>query len=289
MSIILDGKALSVIGKEILKKRIAKEMIQVGLAVIQVGENPASTVYVGHKIKACADVGIHSIKHNLPADVTQDHLIDIIKSLNNNDKINGILVQLPLPAHLNTDDILMTIAPKKDVDGLHTENAGKVFLGETKGLVPCTPMGCMMLLDHYLADMPLRGLHAVIVGRSRLVGRPIASLLLQRDCTVTVAHSATHDLPDLLKQADIVVAAVGKAGFISPKWLKNGAVVLDVGINRLLDKTLVGDVDLFGDLSHLRAYTPVPGGVGPMTVMCLLLNTYRAYCLQNNIVFIPVL
>ena len=281
MPVILDGKALAALRKEDLRENIARAGVPIGLAVVQVGDNPASSVYVSHKIKACADVGMASFKHHLPEDISENDLIHLIHSLNQNNDVHGILVQLPLPASLNTDAVLAAIDPAKDVDGLHIQNAGRVFLGDTDGLIPCTPLGCLMLLDHYLPDVPLAGLHAVVLGRSRLVGRPVASLLLQRNCTVTMAHSGTLGLNQIVGMADIVVAAIGKPRFIPLSWIKEGAIVLDVGINRTAEGTLVGDVDLEGDTSRLRAYTPVPGGVGPMTVTCLLLNTYKAGMAQQ--------
>ncbi|MFM7630976.1 MAG: bifunctional 5,10-methylenetetrahydrofolate dehydrogenase/5,10-methenyltetrahydrofolate cyclohydrolase [Alphaproteobacteria bacterium] len=282
MAVVLDGKALAALRKDGLRQQVAAWGHGVGLAVIQVGDNPASAVYVNHKIKACADVGMQSFKHHLPADGAQADIIALIQSLNHDPHVHGILVQLPLPAALDTDAVLAAIEPAKDVDGLHIQNAGRVFLGDTGGLVPCTPLGCMMLMDHYLADVPLRGKHAVVLGRSRLVGRPVASLLLQRDCTVTMAHSATQNLPALVGSADILVAAIGQPHFVPLSWIKAGAIVLDVGINRTDQGTLVGDVDLRGDTSSLCAYTPVPGGVGPMTVTCLLLNTFKAAVAQHN-------
>ena len=276
MAVVLDGKALAALRKDGLRAQVAASGLAIGLAVIQVGDNPASSVYVNHKIRACADVGMQSFKHHLPETTAQADVVALIHALTQDPDVHGILVQLPLPSGLNTDDVLAAIDPAKDVDGLHSQNAGRVFLGDTGGLVPCTPLGCMLLLDHYLADVPLRGKHAVVLGRSRLVGRPVASLLLQRDCTVTIAHSATQGLPALVGSADILVAAIGKPCFVPLSWIKEGAIVLDVGINRTDQGTLVGDVDLEGDTTKLCAYTPVPGGVGPMTVTCLLLNTFKA-------------
>ncbi|MXP47602.1 bifunctional methylenetetrahydrofolate dehydrogenase/methenyltetrahydrofolate cyclohydrolase FolD [Altererythrobacter luteolus] len=250
-----------------------------GLAVVLVGEDPASNVYVRSKGKATLAANMESFEHRLPADTTEADLLALVEQLNNDPAVDGILVQLPLPAHLDEQAIISAISPDKDVDGFHVINAGRLSVGQT-GFVPCTPLGCIMLLTDRLGD--LSGLEAVVIGRSNIVGKPMAQLLLDANATVTIAHSRTKDLPAVVRRADIVVAAVGRPEMVKKDWLKDGATVIDVGINRLppepgSDKgRLVGDVD-FGEASEVAgAITPVPGGVGPMTIAVLLRNTLVA-------------
>ena len=255
-----------------------------GLAVVLAGENPASQVYVRSKVKLAQELGFHSVEHRPPAGISKAGLLDLIASLNADEAIDGILVQLPLPAHLNADDALAAIAPEKDVDGFHVVNAGRLFIGKP-AFVPCTPLGCLRLIKSVREN--LAGLNAVVVGRSNIVGKPMAHLLLAENCTVTIAHSRTQNLGALVSSADIVVAAVGRPSMILGVWIKPGAIVIDVGINRVpaLDgKTkLVGDVD-FESARHVAgAITPVPGGVGPMTVAYLMANTCRAAFLRQGL------
>ena len=240
-----------------------------GLAVVLVGDDPASAVYVRSKHKATVAAGMESFEHRLPADATQDALLDLVDRLNADPAVDGILVQLPLPAHIDERVVITRIDPDKDVDGFHPVNAGRLATG-LEGFVPCTPLGCVMLLKDQLGD--LTGLDAVVIGRSNIVGKPMAQLLIAESCTVTVAHSRTRDLSGVVKRADIVVAAVGRPQMVKGEWLKPGATVIDVGINRT-DDGLVGDVDFAGALAVAGAVTPVPGGVGPMTIAVLLRNT----------------
>ena len=254
-----------------------------GLAVVLAGENPASQVYVRSKLKLARELGFHSVEHRPPADISRAGLLDLIASLNADEAIDGVLVQLPLPAHLNADAIA-AIAPEKDVDGFHVVNAGRLFIGKP-AFVPCTPLGCLRLIKSVREN--LAGLNAVVVGRSNIVGKPMANLLLAENCTVTIAHSKTRNLGAVVSSADIVVAAVGQPSMIPGIWIKPGAIVIDVGINRVpaLDgKTkLVGDVD-FESARHVAgAITPVPGGVGPMTVAYLMANTCRAAFLRHGL------
>jgi methylenetetrahydrofolate dehydrogenase (NADP+)/methenyltetrahydrofolate cyclohydrolase len=276
MAVILDGKKTSAEIKEELKvevdKMISEGGPQPGLAVIIVGENPASQIYVRSKVKTCEKIGLYSEKHELPADVSEAELLDLLDKLNNNDKIHGILVQLPLPDHINESKVLNVIRPEKDVDGFHPINVGKLVVGEGT-LLPCTPHGCMVLLERYGID--LKGKEAVVVGRSNIVGKPISFMLLHKHATVTICHSRTKDLPAHIKRADIVVAAVGRAEMITGDMLKEGAVVIDVGINRT-EKGLVGDVHFESASKVVSHITPVPGGVGPMTIAMLMKNTIIA-------------
>ncbi len=275
---MIDGKAAAAE----LRAEIAREVAALeaagkpapGLHVVLVGEDPASKVYVASKEKLAAEIGMNSVAHRLPAETTEAALLAKIAELNADDGVDGILVQLPLPKHIDTGRIIDAIDPAKDVDGLHPINAG-LLAGGKNGLVPCTPLGCMLLLKHALPS--LSGLEAVVIGRSELVGRPVAQLLLQADCTVTIAHSRTRDLPAVVKRADIVVAAVGRARMVKGEWIKPGATVIDVGINRMSDGKLAGDVDYAEAAEVAGAITPVPGGVGPMTIACLLRNTLTAY------------
>jgi methylenetetrahydrofolate dehydrogenase (NADP+)/methenyltetrahydrofolate cyclohydrolase len=249
-----------------------------GLAVVLVGEDPASQVYVRSKGKATREAGMESFEYKLPATASQDEILKVVKQLNADNAVDGILVQLPLPSHVNEDLIIATIDPDKDVDGFHVVNVGRLSTG-LHGFVPCTPLGCIMLLKDRLGD--LSGLDAVVVGRSNIVGKPMTQLLLAENCTVTVAHSRTKDLPDVVRRADIVVVAVGRPEMIRGDWIKPGATVIDVGINRVPatepGKTkLVGDVAFAEAAEHAAAITPVPGGVGPMTIAVLLRNTLVA-------------
>ena len=258
---------------------IASHGVQPSLTVIIVGDDPASHVYVKNKIKQTQEIGMISNEIVLPIDTTEEHLLNELEKLNSDDSVHGILVQLPLPKHLNENAVISAINPEKDVDGFHAVNSGKLFNGEAGGLVPCTPQGCILLAKEHLgAD--LSGLHAVIIGRSNIVGKPVAMLLLQENCTITIAHSKTKNLADVCKQADILVAAVGIANFVKADWVKEGATIIDVGINRITSETgvtkLVGDVDYDEVVSKCSAITPVPGGVGPMTIACLLSNTLLA-------------
>ncbi|QZD93917.1 bifunctional methylenetetrahydrofolate dehydrogenase/methenyltetrahydrofolate cyclohydrolase FolD [Qipengyuania gelatinilytica] len=250
-----------------------------GLAVVLVGEDPASQVYVRSKHKATVAAGMESFEHRLPADTSEEDLLALVDQLNRDEAVDGILVQLPLPDHLDEQAVIAAISPNKDVDGFHVTNAGRLAVGQS-GFVPCTPLGCMMLLADRLGD--LSGLEAVVIGRSNIVGKPMAQLLLDANATVTIAHSRTKDLPAVVKRADIVVAAVGRAKMVKAEWLKDGATVIDVGINRLPPADgeekgrLVGDVDYAGAEGVAGAITPVPGGVGPMTIAVLLRNTLVA-------------
>jgi methylenetetrahydrofolate dehydrogenase (NADP+) / methenyltetrahydrofolate cyclohydrolase len=243
-----------------------------GLAVVLVGEDPASAVYVRSKGKQTREAGMASFEHKLPADTTQADLLALVDQLNADASVDGILVQLPLPRHIDEQEVLLRISPEKDVDGFHPVNAGRLATG-LKGFVPCTPLGCLMLLQDKLGS--LSGLDAVVIGRSNIVGKPMAALLTKASATVTIVHSRTRNLPHYLRHADIVVAAVGIPHFVKGEWLKPGATVIDVGINRT-DNGLVGDVDFDGAASVAGAITPVPGGVGPMTIACLLRNTLVA-------------
>lgn len=280
---IIDGKAFAAN----LRKRVAATVPAFeaatgrvpGLAVVLVGSDAASQVYVGSKKKATVEAGMASFEHLLPVDTDQTELIALVEQLNADETVDGILVQLPLPPHIDDKAVIAAIDPTKDVDGFHVVNAGKLAVGED-ALVPCTPLGCLMLLKDRLGD--LSGLNAVIIGRSNIVGKPMAQLLLGESCTVTIAHSRTKDLADVVSRADIVVAAVGRAEMVKGDWLKDNAVVIDVGINRLAPADgetkgrLVGDVAFEEALPHVAAITPVPGGVGPMTIACLLRNTVVA-------------
>jgi methylenetetrahydrofolate dehydrogenase (NADP+)/methenyltetrahydrofolate cyclohydrolase len=270
---IIDGKAFAAGLRERIAGQVATFRAATGrapgLAVVLVGEDPASAVYVRNKHKATVGAGMESFEHKLPADTSQDDLLALVDALNADPAVDGILVQLPLPGHIDERAVTTRIDPDKDVDGFHPVNAGRLATG-LNGFVPCTPYGCVMLLKDQLGD--LSGLDAVVIGRSNIVGKPMAQLLLAESCTVTVAHSRTRDLSSVVKRADIVVAAVGRPLMVKGEWLKTGATVIDVGINRTEDG-LVGDVDFAGALSVAGAITPVPGGVGPMTIAVLLRNT----------------
>ena len=291
------GGALKIDGKSIaeeLSEEVSENVKELkdlhnltpGLAVILVGSDPASEVYVRNKQKMTNRAGIKSFEHKLPADITQKELLTLIDGLNSDLTVHGILVQLPLPDHIDEKAVLAEIDHAKDVDGFHISNVGKLVTG-SPGLVPCTPLGCLILIKDYLGNN-LSGKHALVLGRSNIVGKPMAALLLRENCTVTLAHSQTQNLAMECARADILVAAVGKPRLVKKEWVKKGAVVIDVGINRLpADQTgkskLVGDVDYDEVRKVAAALTPVPGGVGPMTIACLLQNTITATCHQNNI------
>ena len=270
---ILDGKALGARLRAGLAARIATLPFKPGLRVVRVGEDPASGVYVRNKDRAAAEAGFDSATIHLPETTTEADLLAEIARLNADPAVDGILVQLPLPAHIRAEAAIAAVDPRKDVDGFHPLNAGRLAAGEP-GLVPCTPRGVMHLLAE--AGVTLRGARALVLGRSQIVGRPMAQLLLGADCTVTIAHSRTRDLPAECRRAEILVAAAGRAEMVRGDWIAPGAVVIDVGINRLPDGKLVGDVAYAEALGHAGAITPVPGGVGPMTIACLLENTLEA-------------
>ncbi len=288
---VIDGKAFAARIREQVGTHVAKlkadHGITPGLAVVLVGEDPASQVYVRSKGKQTVEVGMKSVEHKLDADTSEADLLALIAELNADPTIHGILVQLPLPGHLDEDLVINAIDPAKDVDGFHISNVGLLGTGQ-KSMVPCTPLGCLMMLrDHHGS---LSGLDAVVVGRSNIVGKPMAQLLLGDSCTVTIAHSRTKDLADVVRRADVVVAAVGRPRMVPGDWIKPGATVIDVGINRIdapekgEGKTrLVGDVDYDSCAAVAGAITPVPGGVGPMTIACLLANTLTACCRSNGL------
>ena len=279
MATVIDGKAFAEQLRSDLKIEVtqlkAEHGLTPGLAVVLVGEDPASQVYVRNKAKQTVEVGMQSFEHRLSADTDEQTLLDLIDQLNSDDAVHGILVQLPLPGHINESKVINAVSHDKDVDGFHLINVGRLNT-DGGGVVPCTPLGSLMMLKSQLGD--LSGLHAVVVGRSNIVGKPTAALLLQANCTVTVAHSRTRDLEALCRTADILVAAVGRPRMVSGDWIKPGATVIDVGINRIEEDgkmRLVGDVDYQSAEAVAGAITPVPGGVGPMTIACLLHNTVQ--------------
>ena len=288
---LIDGKAFAAQVRGQVAEHVARlkqeHGIVPGLAVVLVGEDPASQVYVRSKGKQTVEVGMISFEHKLDASVSEEELIAVIDQLNADPAVHGILVQLPLPKHLNEDLVIGRIDPAKDVDGFHISNVGLLGTGQ-KSMVPCTPLGCLMMLrDHFGS---LSGCEAVVIGRSNIVGKPMAQLLLGDSCTVTIAHSRTQDLPEVVRRADIVVAAVGRPEMVPGDWIKPGAVVIDVGINRIAapekgagKMKLVGDVDFASCAEVAGAITPVPGGVGPMTIACLLANTLTATCRANDL------
>lgn len=272
MAQIIDGKRISQEIKDELKEEVAAlkaQGIEGSLAVVQVGEDPASSVYVRNKKKACEYIGIHSLSYELPEETTEKELLDLIASLNENDAVNGILVQLPVPKHIDADKVIRAISPEKDVDGFHPMNVGRLVIGE-KGFVSCTPAGIIQLLKR--SGIEISGKNCVIIGRSNIVGKPMALLMLQENATVTVAHSKTTDLKAVCKTADILIVAIGKKQFITADYIKEGAVVIDVGIHRGEDKKLFGDVCYEEVEPVASAITPVPGGVGPMTIAMLMSN-----------------
>jgi methylenetetrahydrofolate dehydrogenase (NADP+)/methenyltetrahydrofolate cyclohydrolase len=284
---IIDGKQQASHLRESLKKNIIiltnKGYRSPCLATILVGDDPASHIYVRNKRQYCNEVGIKSHHIELPASTSEKELLEIITQLNQDDSIDGILVQLPLPRHINSDTMIKAIDFHKDVDGFHPYNAGLLSLGSPQALIPCTPQACLSLIKSCVPS--LAGLHAVVVGRSSIVGRPLAQLLLSHHATVTVCHSHTRHLAAIVRQADIIVAAVGKKHLIQGDWVKPGAIVIDVGINRLDDGRLVGDVDFAAAAENASFITPVPGGVGPMTITMLLYNTTELFCRQHHISF----
>jgi methylenetetrahydrofolate dehydrogenase (NADP+)/methenyltetrahydrofolate cyclohydrolase len=285
---IIDGKAFAASVREKVAAGVARVKEELGktpgLAVVLVGEDPASEVYVRNKGKQTVEVGMASFEHKLDADTSETDLLALIDKLNNDPDVHGILVQLPLPDHLDSDLVINAIDPAKDVDGFHISNVGLLGTGQ-KSMVPCTPLGSLMMLRDHLGS--LSGLNAVVVGRSNIVGKPMAQLLLGDSCTVTIAHSRTKDLPEVVRGADIVVAAVGRPEMINGDWIKPGATVIDVGINRIEKPEggtrLVGDMEFASASEVAGAITPVPGGVGPMTIACLLANTLTACCRANGL------
>ena len=287
MAKIIDGKAYA----EGLRARMAKTVVELkakhgltpGLAVVLVGEDPASKVYVANKAKQTVEVGMNSWEHKLPASTSEAELLALVDKLNKDPACHGILVQLPLPKQINSEKVLSALNPDKDVDGFHVVNVGRLSTGQ-ESLVPCTPVGSVMLARDALGS--LAGLEAVVIGRSNIVGKPVAQLLLAENCTVTIAHSKTKDLAGVVRRADLVIAAVGRAEMVKGDWLKRGACVIDVGINRIERDgkgRLVGDCDFASCEKVAGSITPVPGGVGPMTIACLLRNTVRAACAQKGI------
>ncbi len=280
---IINGKEISAAVKERIKKEVEtlkNKGIGVGLAVILVGENPASKVYVANKKQACEELGIKSFEFKLPEQTTEEELISLIKKLNEDSEVNGILCQLPLPAHLDESTVINTIVPEKDVDAFHPVNVGKIMIGDFDFL-PCTPAGIMEMLAYMNIDVC--GKECVVIGRSNIVGKPMAMLLLHKNATVTVCHSKTKDLKAVTSRADVLVSAVGRAGFVTADMVKEGAVVIDVGMNRNAENKLCGDVDFEAVAEKCSAITPVPGGVGPMTIAMLMQNTLTAAKKQNNI------
>ena len=288
MATIIDGKAFSATlrGEIARKVGILKQNYSLtpGLAVVLVGEDPASQVYVRSKGRQTQEAGMNSYEHKLDVNTSQDRLLTLIDKLNNDPEVHGILVQLPLPGHIDEEAVINSISVDKDVDGFHLSNVGRLSIG-AEGIVPCTPLGSLMMLKDHLGD--LSGKKAIIVGRSNIVGKPMAALLLKESCTVTIAHSRTRDLPGECRQADILVAAVGRPEMVKGGWIKPGATVIDVGINRIENEDgttrLVGDVEFDGAAEVAGAITPVPGGVGPMTIACLLHNTLQQACRLNDI------
>ena len=281
MAKILNGKEVSQRIKDELKEEVKKlknDNIFPGLAVIIVGDDPASRVYVNSKKKACEEIGVYSQEYALPENTTQDELLELVEKLNGDTKINGILVQLPLPSHIDEEAVINAISPKKDVDAFHPVNVGKIMIGNYDFL-PCTPAGVMELIKE--SGIDISGKECVVVGRSNIVGKPQAMLLLHQNATVTICHSRTKDLAEKTKNADILIAAVGKPNFITGDMIKEGAVIIDVGINRIAPKKLVGDVDFESAEKKASAITPVPGGVGPMTIAMLMKNTVKAAIIQK--------
>lgn len=289
MSTIISGTEFSAKLRNEIKQKVAslkkQHSIVPGLAVVLVGEDPASQIYVRNKGIQTVEAGMNSYEHKLPNDTTEETLLDLIKQLNNDSSVHGILVQLPLPNHINEHAVINSIAIEKDVDGFHLSNIGLLAIGSNEGIIPCTPLGSMMMLKDHLGD--LSGKKAIVVGRSNIVGKPMAALLLKESCTVTIAHSRTQNLADECRQADIIVAAVGQPEMIKGDWIKPGATVIDVGINRIEkddgSTKLVGDVEFSSASKVAGAITPVPGGVGPMTIACLLHNALQQACRINGV------
>ena len=276
MPLLIDGKKISTEIKDELKvtvEKLKKQGVETCLAVIQVGDDPASSIYVRNKKRACAYVGIESLSYELPEETTEDQLVKLVKELNENDNVHGILVQLPLPKHINADMIIRTISPDKDVDGFHPESVGRLCIGEL-GFVSCTPAGIIQLLKR--SGIEIEGKECVVVGRSNIVGKPMSILLLRENGTVTITHSRTKDLKEVTGRADILVVAIGKPKFITADYVKEGAVVIDVGMHRNEENKLCGDVDFDDIKDKVSAITPVPGGVGPMTIAMLMYNCVEA-------------
>ena len=276
MPLLIDGKKISTEIKDELKvtvEELKKQGVETCLAVIQVGDDPASSIYVRNKKRACAYVGIESLSYELPEETTEDQLVKVVKELNENDNVHGILVQLPLPKHINADTIIRTISPDKDVDGFHPESVGRLCIGEP-GFVSCTPAGIIQLLKR--SGIEIEGKECVVVGRSNIVGKPMSILLLRENGTVTITHSRTKDLKEVTGRADILVVAIGKPKFITADYVKEGAVVIDVGMHRNEENKLCGDVDFDDVKDKVSAITPVPGGVGPMTIAMLMYNCVEA-------------
>jgi methylenetetrahydrofolate dehydrogenase (NADP+)/methenyltetrahydrofolate cyclohydrolase len=286
--ITIDGKAIAAKVRADVAKAVARikaeQGFTPGLAVVLVGEDPASKVYVRNKAAQTVEVGMESVEHKLSEETSEAHLLDLVAKLNADPTVHGILVQMPLPKHINSSKVLESVDPAKDVDGFHPMNVGKLSIGE-RALAPCTPVGSIILAKSVKDD--LTGLNAVVVGRSNIVGKPMVQLLLRENCTVTVAHSRTRDLPGVVRGADLVVAAIGKPEFVQGDWIKPGAIVIDVGINRIIKPDgkgkLVGDVAFADAAKVASAITPVPGGVGPMTIACLLKNTVDAALMQKGL------
>ena len=280
MAIVLDGKSLALKVRQELKQKVQEQGVKPGLVVLLVGEDPASQIYVRNKERTANEVGFHSVVERLPETISQEELLEKIKTLNEDDAIHGILVQLPLPKQIDSQTVLEAIIPEKDVDGFHPVNLGKL-LQKDESIVPCTPKGIIRLLEEYEID--LVGKEMVVIGQSTIVGRPMALLGLNRGATVTVCHSRTKDLEKQIARADIIISAVGKPNLVKKEYVKKDAVIIDVGINRLESGKLVGDVDFDGVKDHVSAITPVPGGVGPMTIAMLLEQTYLNACKWENI------
>lgn len=285
----IDGRAIAARLRRTIREEVSRlhstHHVEPGLAVVLVGDNPASQIYVRNKIDQCEEAGMRSFVHRLPAEMREEDLLTLIHGLNMDYQVNGILVQLPLPPQISADKVLEAIDPTKDVDGFHVNNAGRLLVGAKGAMVPCTPAGCLLMIKNEMEE--LAGKRALVLGRSNIVGKPMALLLLAESCTVTVAHSKTRDLPEECRRADILVAAIGRPHFVQGDWIKPGAVVIDVGINRIDagdGKTrTVGDVDFQKAAEVAAAISPVPGGVGPMTVAGLLRNTVIATCRQHDI------
>lgn len=283
MAVIIDGKKVSQEIKDEIKEKVAalkKEGTEVTLAVIQVGNDPASTIYVGNKKKACEYTGIRSLAYEIPEDTTEEELLKLVCSLNDREDVDGILVQLPLPPHINEDKVIQTISPEKDVDGFHPQSVGALSTGQP-GFVSCTPAGIIELLKRY--NIQIDGRECVVIGRSNIVGKPVAMLLLRENGTVTVCHSHTADLKEVAKRADILIVAIGKAKFVTDEYVKEGAAVIDVGMDRDENGKLCGDVDFESVVNKAGAITPVPGGVGPMTIAMLMCNCVYAASMRRHV------
>lgn len=283
MAVIIDGKKVSQEIKDEVKEKVAalkEEGIEVTLAVIQVGNDPASTVYVGNKKKACEYTGIRSLAYEIPEDTTEEELLKLVCSLNDREDVDGILVQLPLPPHINEDKVIQTISPEKDVDGFHPQSVGALSTGQP-GFISCTPAGIIELLKRY--NIQIDGRECVVIGRSNIVGKPVAMLLLRENGTVTVCHSHTADLKEVAKRADILIVAIGKAKFVTDEYIREGAAVIDVGMDRDENGKLCGDVDFESVVNKAGAVTPVPGGVGPMTIAMLMCNCVYAAGLRRRV------